>query len=155
MFANEPTWTTERLERLRIHFDAGLSCREIAVNIGVSRNAVIGKLSRLGLTRGDVSAEPRLGKRERAAKSTPRLQYQLLRSLYEDGQPALIEPIASEHRCFCWNSARKNAAGRSARRALRIFAFAAMRRSKARPIAPDTTASPIVPARASGSRADR
>ena len=99
MFANEPTWTTERLERLRIHFDAGLSCREIAVNIGVSRNAVIGKLSRLGLTRGDVSAEPRLGKRERAAKSTPRLQYQLLRSLYEDGQPALIELIASEHRC--------------------------------------------------------
>ena len=29
------------------HFEAGLSCREIADDIGVSRNAVIGKLSRL------------------------------------------------------------------------------------------------------------
>ena len=47
MPANEPTWTTERVERLKSHFEAGLSCREIADEIGVSRNAVIGKLSRL------------------------------------------------------------------------------------------------------------
>ena len=42
MPANAPTWTTERLERLRNCFEAGLTCREIAVDIGVSRNAVIG-----------------------------------------------------------------------------------------------------------------
>ena len=47
MLANEPTWTTERVELLKSRFDAGLSCREIAADIGVSRNAVIGKLSRL------------------------------------------------------------------------------------------------------------
>ena len=52
MLANEPTWTVERLERLKSCFEAGLSCREIADDIGVSRNAVIGKLSRLNLTRG-------------------------------------------------------------------------------------------------------
>jgi GcrA cell cycle regulator len=97
MFANEPTWTTERVERLKNHFEAGLSCREIAVHIGVSRNAVIGKLSRLQLTR---SPEPRPGKtaKERSPRSIPRLQYQMLRVLYED-RPADDTPIASERRC--------------------------------------------------------
>ena len=42
---------TERLELLKGHFAAGLTCRQIAAEIGVSRNAVIGKLSRLGLSR--------------------------------------------------------------------------------------------------------
>ena len=51
MRAKEPTWTDERLERLKNRFEAGLTCREIADDIGVSRNAVIGKLSRLNLTR--------------------------------------------------------------------------------------------------------
>src|ERR1700744_2134306 len=45
------TWTDERIEALQFHFAAGLSCREIANEIGVSRNAVIGKISRLNLTR--------------------------------------------------------------------------------------------------------
>ena len=68
MFTTGPTWTTERVERLKSHFEAGLSCREIAADIGVSRNAVIGKLSRLGLTRGVFQAEPRPDKR-RARRS--------------------------------------------------------------------------------------
>ena len=41
MFANAPTWTTERVELLKGHFAAGLSCRQIAAEIGVSRNAVM------------------------------------------------------------------------------------------------------------------
>lgn len=45
------TWTTERIELLKSHFEAGLSCEQIARKIGVTRNAVIGKLNRLGLTR--------------------------------------------------------------------------------------------------------
>jgi GcrA cell cycle regulator len=99
MFAIGPTWTTERIDLLKSHFDAGLSCREIAASIGVSRNAVIGKLSRLGLTRMEFSAEPRLPKKERAAKSTPRVQYQMLRSVYENGEPVLATSVVSEHRC--------------------------------------------------------
>ncbi|MBI5261593.1 MAG: GcrA-like regulator [Bradyrhizobium sp.] len=51
MRAIEPTWTEERLTLLMSHFEAGLSCRQIAAEIGVSRNAVIGKLSRLNVTR--------------------------------------------------------------------------------------------------------
>ncbi len=94
-----PTWTTERVELLKNHFEAGLSCREIAANIGVSRNAVIGKLSRLGLTRGELNAEPRLGKKERSPRSLPRLQYQMLRTVYQDGEPVDDAPVVSEHRC--------------------------------------------------------
>jgi GcrA cell cycle regulator len=99
MFAIGPTWTTDRVELLKTHFDAGLSCREIANEIGVSRNAVIGKLSRLGLTRGELFSEPRPPKKQRAGKSVPRLQFQMLRTVYENGEPVLATPVVSEHRC--------------------------------------------------------
>jgi GcrA cell cycle regulator len=101
MFENLPTWTTERVERLQIHFEAGFSCREIAASIGVSRNAVIGKLARLELTRGPARAKPRPEKtaRERSRKSIPRLQYQILQAVYENAQPLQEEPIASDYRC--------------------------------------------------------
>ena len=103
MFANIPmnkfTWTTERVELLKSHFEAGLSCRQIAAHIGVSRNAVIGKLSRLNLTRGAPNAEPRpRAAKERGTRSVPRLQYRMLRALYPD-EPFEGAPIASEARC--------------------------------------------------------
>src|SRR5436190_4118028 len=99
MFANLPTWTTERVDQLKAHFAAGLSCREIAVEIGVSRNAVIGKLSRLGLTRDTTPAEPRTPKpaKERRGRPVPRLQYEMLRAVYE--APVTNAPVVSEHRC--------------------------------------------------------
>jgi GcrA cell cycle regulator len=102
MFSNLPTWTTERIELLKNHFHAGLSCRQIAADIGVSRNAVIGKLSRLGLTRGKTLAEPRAKRppKERGAdRSVPRLQYQMLRALYEDDANPADAPVVSERRC--------------------------------------------------------
>ena len=101
MLTNIPTWTTDRVELLKNHFEAGLTCREIAASIGVSRNAVIGKLARLQLTRGPARAEPRPTKeaRERSRKSIPRLQYQVLQAVYENALPLQEEPIASERRC--------------------------------------------------------
>jgi GcrA cell cycle regulator len=51
MSRNDATWTTERVDALRQYFAAGLSCGQIAREIGVTRNAVIGKMNRLGLTR--------------------------------------------------------------------------------------------------------
>src|SRR5260370_7439831 len=103
----EPTWTTERIERLKNRFEAGLSCRQIADDIGVSRNAVIGKLSRLNLTReenGDARRPTRKDaareRRPRAGPRTvPRLQYQMLKALYGEPQPAGDEPIHNGHRC--------------------------------------------------------
>jgi len=45
------TWTSERVAQLKQCIDAGLSCSKIAAELGVSRNAVIGKMSRLRLSR--------------------------------------------------------------------------------------------------------
>jgi GcrA cell cycle regulator len=44
------TWTAERIEQLRNCLTTGLTCSQIAAEIGVSRNAVIGKIHRLGLS---------------------------------------------------------------------------------------------------------
>jgi GcrA cell cycle regulator len=104
MPVNQPTWTPERLELLKSCFDAGLTCRQIAADIGVSRNAVIGKLSRLDLKRENSADAPRPA-RKRAAKgsrpkSLPRLQYQMLRALYAEPQSGIEEePIHNGHRC--------------------------------------------------------
>jgi GcrA cell cycle regulator len=104
MPAKEPTWTDERLELLKSCFAAGLSCRQIADDIGVTRNAVIGKLNRLNLTREKSGEEQRTDRNEtpkgRRRGSVPRLQYQLLQKLYAEPQPAAgDEPIHQEHRC--------------------------------------------------------
>jgi GcrA cell cycle regulator len=102
MPAIAPTWTTERVDRLKSCFEAGLSCREIAADIGVSRNAVIGKLSRLNLTRdraGDQPTRKNAGSAP-AAKTTPRRQYAMLAAAYAaPGAPAEPEPIDDARRC--------------------------------------------------------
>ncbi len=104
MRANHPTWTDERIELLKSCFAAGLSCRQIAGEIGVSRNAVIGKLSRLNLARDD-GREARRSTRQDAAngrrpKTEPRRQYQVLKAVYGESLPAAAdEPIHSAHCC--------------------------------------------------------
>ena len=95
------TWTTERIELLKGHFAAGLSCRQIANEIGVSRNAVIGKLSRLNLTREKKPTMRRAGEKTGRPRSVPRLQYRILRNLFaevpmaDEGEQA----IQSEQHC--------------------------------------------------------
>jgi GcrA cell cycle regulator len=49
--AHGATWTSERVEQLKGCIGAGLTCSQIAAEIGVTRNAVIGKMNRLGLSR--------------------------------------------------------------------------------------------------------
>jgi GcrA cell cycle regulator len=51
MTARAATWTAERVEQLKGCIGAGLTCSQIAAEIGVTRNAVIGKMNRLGLSR--------------------------------------------------------------------------------------------------------
>jgi len=95
-------WTAARVELLRRGFEAGLSCREIAVDIGVSRNAVIGKLSRLNLTsdkRGDAPPRKTPSKRRRT-KPAVKLQLQALQAEYGPIPPVADEALASsEHSC--------------------------------------------------------
>jgi GcrA cell cycle regulator len=104
MPAKEPTWTEERLELLKSRFAEGLTCREIADDIGVSRNAVIGKLSRLNLTREKAGDLPRPARKDapkgRRRGSVPRLQYRILQAVYaEPLAPADHGPIANGHSC--------------------------------------------------------
>ena len=96
-----PTWTNERIELLKQHFEAGLSCREIAADIGVSRNAVIGKLSRLNLTRGRTVDDRKVQDRPaRAPRAVPRLQYAMLATIYgEAAEPVAAGPIDEANRC--------------------------------------------------------
>ena len=109
MFATGPTWTTERLELLKGHFAAGLTCRQIAAEIGVSRNAVIGKLSRLGLSRDKPpGSEARPKKpRERRGRSVPRLQYEMLRQVYDEAA-FTATPVVSEHRCSLFELSKEH-----------------------------------------------
>jgi GcrA cell cycle regulator len=97
------TWTTDRIEALKIHFQAGLSCREIANEIGVSRNAVIGKISRLNLTR-DKDGMHRARKKEPAstprARGAQKLRQILMRSFPSAVEPDMPdEPIHNGHTC--------------------------------------------------------
>jgi GcrA cell cycle regulator len=51
MPANRAAWSAERIEELKHHFNAGLSCSQIAREMGVTRNSIIGKMNRLHLSR--------------------------------------------------------------------------------------------------------
>lgn len=81
------TWTPERVEQLRSSVVNGLTCSQIAAQIGVTRNAVIGKIHRLGLSPGRQPGAtrpcpPRV--RQQRAVATQR---RLLRLMWSDGAP--------------------------------------------------------------------
>jgi GcrA cell cycle regulator len=89
------TWTDERIALLRMLFERGRTCREMAYEIGVSRNAVIGKLARLNLTRGRGARLPRSDRRTAPAVPRPRgarhLQL-LLKARVEEADGAALAP---------------------------------------------------------------
>ena len=90
------TWTNERIALLKTLFERGRTCREMAYEIGVSRNAVIGKLARLNLTRGRGARIPRAERRANATPHRPRGARQLqllLKERVERGAGALPPAI--------------------------------------------------------------
>jgi GcrA cell cycle regulator len=97
------TWTPERVEQLRSHVGAGLSCSQIAAAIGVTRNAVIGKIHRLGLAPGRPAGAPARISPPRARHSRFSAQRQLLRVMNAEtpcGSDAAADaPIESAQRC--------------------------------------------------------
>lgn len=96
------TWTVERIEQLRNFVISGLSCSQIAAEIGVTRNAVIGKIHRLGLAPGRPAARPArvCPPRARRPRLSPQRQFLHLFAAeapyMADFEPA---PIDSAHRC--------------------------------------------------------
>lgn len=76
-------WSDERIEQLKKLFDAGMSASQIAAQLGqMSRNAVVGKLHRLGIKRGRVIRTrvdaPRAARKAPAAKRPHTEVYRLV-----------------------------------------------------------------------------
>ena len=96
-------WTDERVELLKKLWNDGLSASQIANELGqVTRNAVIGKLSRLNLTRGRTVDERKVQDKSsaRARRAVPRLQYAMLATIYgEADAPVIAGPIEEANRC--------------------------------------------------------
>jgi GcrA cell cycle regulator len=96
MATSNARWTAERIEQLKSLFASRFSAREIALEIGVSRNAVIGKISRLKLNAGE--------KRRSAGRGEPTgrpvSQRSTMRALRAEAH-CLGEgvPISASHRC--------------------------------------------------------
>jgi GcrA cell cycle regulator len=100
MIATSETWTTDRVERLKSCLDAGFSCAEIAREIGVTRNAVIGKISRLKLIRvKDAMALRRERRVPGVGRSRIVTQHQILMALRAAPEPAQDLAAPSAHRC--------------------------------------------------------
>ncbi len=73
MSAPRSNWSSERIELLTRGFHAGLSCSQIAREIGVTRNAVIGKMNRLGLSRPRDVVDRQLEQRRDARLAHPKI----------------------------------------------------------------------------------
>jgi GcrA cell cycle regulator len=95
------TWTAERIEQLRNFVVSGLTCSQIAAEIGVTRNAVIGKIHRLGLSPARPAGAPARSSPPRARSPRFSPQSRLFRLI--DGQAPCIAaepaPIDSAQRC--------------------------------------------------------
>jgi GcrA cell cycle regulator len=99
------TWNPERVALLRNFVGAGLTCSQIAAEIGVTRNAVIGKIHRLGLGPGRPAAVPGRACPPRTWRPRLASQRQLLRLIGADAPrsaaASAIEAVAvdSAQRC--------------------------------------------------------
>lgn len=81
------TWTTERIEQLRSFVVSGLTCSQIAAEIGVTRNAVIGKIHRLGLASGRPTGAPKQAHPPRHRRPRLATQRRLLQLIYAETPP--------------------------------------------------------------------
>ena len=87
------TWTAERVEQLRSYVSTGLTCSQIAAEIGVTRNAVIGKIHRLGLSPGRSADAPAGSQPPRVRRPRPPTQRQFLRLIFAEA-PCIADEAA-------------------------------------------------------------
>ncbi len=103
------TWTSQRVEQLRNCIAAGLTCSQIASKIGVTRNAVIGKINRLGLSTGRPAA---VSARPQVRHQRPSIRPRLLRLIGAEALSVADDvmlapaPVESIHRCSLLELAR-------------------------------------------------
>jgi len=77
--SNNITWPQERVDRLLSLFGEGLSCSMMALELGdgMTRNAIIGKLSRMGLSNPKPAKTLRPPVKAQAPKPQPRIRIRL------------------------------------------------------------------------------
>jgi GcrA cell cycle regulator len=101
------TWNTDRIDQLKRCFDAGLTCSQIAREIGVTRNAVIGKMNRMGLSRPRDVLSAQMRRAAKLARPKPQrdwrrlsviAQRKMLRDAYPTTEPEEI-PIHNGRGC--------------------------------------------------------
>lgn len=93
------TWTDERVHKLRELHAQQLSCAMMAAELGsgVTRNAVIGKLHRLGLSsRGSTVHAGGVTQRQKRAKTENRKTIRIVKANGNSGQFRVMESAASE-----------------------------------------------------------
>lgn len=76
-------WTDEKMHLLETHYTAGMSFRQIGELLGVSRNAVIGKIHRMGLPK---RGTPRINQAAREAARLRRAQAAVARKRLQRAQ---------------------------------------------------------------------
>lgn len=100
MNSETQTWTTERVDQLRRFVEAGFSCGQIAGEIGLTRNAVIGKIHRLGLWR---RIDPALRAKTRPRRAAVFSQRRTLQVVFATAGAASIaaadEAVDTTKRC--------------------------------------------------------
>jgi GcrA cell cycle regulator len=107
------TWTPERIEQLRNFATNGLSSSQIAAEIGVTRNAVIGKLHRLGLSRGRPAGGPTRTCPPRAHRPRQSPQREFLRLMFAQtpsiasGAGTQYAPVESARPCSLFELAHR------------------------------------------------
>ena len=93
-----PKWTSERVEQLRPYVNAGLTCSQIALEIGVTRNAVIGEIHRLRRHRGSPARRLRSAHPPRVR---PRMtERRIVHAIFAElRHVAEVGPVESADRC--------------------------------------------------------
>jgi GcrA cell cycle regulator len=131
MDGTQKTWTTERIALLKNRIEAGFSRGQIAREMGMSRNAVIGKANRLGLfgVRGPVQQLDPSAKIARPRKVTQR---RILQALRANLQLAFTEVVGDcANRCSLLELQQWHCRWPTATRGRKVSASAGTIRSKA------------------------
>lgn len=101
------TWTDEQVDRLTTRWRDGASCTQIAAELGggLTRNAIIGKLHRLGITDADRPRPVARPRRPRAPRVQRAIEHRRAtlsptrepRAKAEPAPAPQLAPISTEH----------------------------------------------------------